>query len=120
MIQAQESQDNHKGPDAKEVNAEMIRVAGKVIGFEFKPSEAELMTYAVNINHANYETLRSYELGNAPVPAFHFDPRLTGHTGPTQLPLRERKMYKVKRPERLQELAFYPVFLLAELVRKRS
>lgn len=105
---------------ADAVNAEMIRVAGEVIGLEFTPSEAELMTYATNINYANYETVRTHELGNAPLPAFQFNPRLPGYAGPKAYPLRERRMYKIGRPERVEDLAFYPLFLLAELVRTQS
>ena len=67
---------------ASVVDAEMIQVAGRVIGLEFTASEAELMTYAVNLNYANYETMRKHELGNASLPAFHFDPRLPGYKGP--------------------------------------
>src|SRR5829696_7197519 len=78
---------------ASAVDAEMIRTAGDVIGLEFTASEAELMTYAVNLNYANYETIRTHELGNASIPAFHFDPRLPGYTGPKAHPLRERRMY---------------------------
>src|SRR6185436_4777981 len=105
---------------AAAVDAEMIKTAGRVIGIEFTPSEAELMTRAVNINYANFETLRSIEFGNAPIPAYHFNPRLASHRPPPQLPLRERPLYKLGRPQRLEELAFYPVYLLAELVRTRT
>src|SRR5215203_222096 len=103
MSQEQKPQQFPKQPEvATVVDAGMIKVAGEVIGLDFTPAEAELMTKVVNINYANYATLRQHELGNAPIPAFHFDPRLAGHSGPQDLPLHERKMLKVKRPDRLE------------------
>jgi Asp-tRNA(Asn)/Glu-tRNA(Gln) amidotransferase A subunit family amidase len=109
-----------KAPEvANVVDAAMIKIAGRVIGLEFTDSEAELMSYAVNLNYANFETIRKHELGNAPLPAFHFDPRLPGHKGPQALPLRERPKYKIVRPEQLEDVAFFPVYLLAEMVRTR-
>ena len=110
-----------EGPEvALAVNAEMIQTAGRVIGLEFTASEAALMSYAVNLNYANYARIREYEFGNAPLPAFHFDPRLPGQCPPPTLPLRAVEPVEVTRPERLEELAFYPVFALAELVRSRQ
>jgi Asp-tRNA(Asn)/Glu-tRNA(Gln) amidotransferase A subunit family amidase len=121
MSQEESPQDADQQPEvADAVDAEMIQIAGQVIGLEFTASEAELMTYAVNLNYANYETIRQHELGNAPLPAFHFDPRLPGYVGPRALPMCERARPEVKRPERLEELAFYPVVALAELVRTRQ
>jgi Asp-tRNA(Asn)/Glu-tRNA(Gln) amidotransferase A subunit family amidase len=118
MSQESAPQDTSKRPEvADAVDAEMIKTAGRVIGLDFTASEVELMTYAVNLNYANYETIRTHDLGNAQAPAFHFDPRPPGHLGPCALPLRERAQYKVARPERLEDLAFYPVYLLAEMVR---
>jgi Asp-tRNA(Asn)/Glu-tRNA(Gln) amidotransferase A subunit family amidase len=114
-------QDSAQDPEvADAVDAQMIQVAGKVIGLDFTAAEAELMTYAVNLNFANFETIRQHPLGNAPIPAFHFDPRPPGFKGPHALPKRELRRYKVARPERLEELAFYPVYLLAELIRTRT
>lgn len=114
----QSSTDNPE--PSTEVDVEMIQTAGRVIGLEFTHAEAELMQYAVNINHANYATLREKELGNAPLPAFRFDPRLPG-----QRPLAPRRAHPpvyspVARPERLEDAAFYPVWALAELVRTRQ
>jgi Asp-tRNA(Asn)/Glu-tRNA(Gln) amidotransferase A subunit family amidase len=121
MSQEEAPKDSSKQPEvASAVDAEMIQVAGRVIGLEFTASEAELMSYAVNLNFANYETVRQHKLGNAPLPAFHFDPRLPGRMGPRALPMRERKAIHVTRPDPLEELAFYPVFALAELIRTRQ
>lgn len=105
---------------ADAVDAEMIQVAGRVIGLDFTAAEAELMTYAVNLNYANFETIRQHELGNASLPAFHFDPRLPTYSSPRALPMREHQPVAATRPERLEELAFYPLFALADLVRTRQ
>ena len=121
MSQEQAPQDASKQPEvANAVDAEMIQVAGRVIGLDFTASEAELMTYAVNLNYANYETIRQFELGNAPTPAFHFDPRLPGTKAPHAFPLVARKPLGYRRPECIEALAFYPVAALAELVRTRQ
>src|SRR5690606_8248784 len=108
-------------PDvANAVDAEMIQIAGRVIGLEFTASEAELMTYAVNLNYANFEAIRQYDLGNAALPAFHFNPRLPSYHGPRALPMAGREAIQVTRPQCLEELAFYPVSSLGELVRTRQ
>lgn len=126
MSQAQDPTDAVKEAKVEEpevalaVDAAMIQTAGRVIGLEFTASEAELMSYAVNLNYANYVTLRKHELGNASIPAFHFDPRVHGLSGPTDAPLREPQALGITRPERLEQLAFYPVYALAELIRTRQ
>ena len=121
---SQSSQEHPSSKDDPEVSTAvdvaMIQTAGRVVGLEFTHAEAELMQYAVNINHANYARLRDYELGNAPLPAFRFDPRLPG-----RLPLAPARAHPpsfptVTRPEPLEEAAFFPVWALAELVRTRQ
>jgi Asp-tRNA(Asn)/Glu-tRNA(Gln) amidotransferase A subunit family amidase len=74
----------------------------------------------VKLNYANFETIREHELGNASLPAFHFNPRLPSYIGPRALPMRKMQPVAVTRPECLEEVAFYPVVALAELVRTRQ
>jgi Asp-tRNA(Asn)/Glu-tRNA(Gln) amidotransferase A subunit family amidase len=102
------------------VDVEMIQTAGRVVGLEFTHAEAELMQYAVNINHANYARLREHELDNGALPAFRFDPRLPGQAAPAPGAVRAPLYPPVTRPDNLAEAAFYPVWALAELVRTRQ
>ncbi|MBI4503003.1 MAG: amidase, partial [Gemmatimonadetes bacterium] len=95
--------------------------AEKVAGLQFSDAEREEMVRGLDQNLASWEQLRTVEINNAVSPALRFDPVLPG----VQLPTERKKMRlsnppKVQRPANLEELAFWPVRHLAELVRSRK
>ncbi len=107
-----------------------IKSVEKIIDLPFTSKERKLMLEDVR-NHANiYRRLRRVSLPNNIPPAFYFNPQLTGEN---RVSRETKNIYQpatafspsfaavvnsnFKRPENLEEVAFYPVTALAELIR---
>ncbi len=110
-------QQQQQGP----VDRAMIAQAEQVAGLEFTDEERDEMARGLNQNLRAWEELRQVALDNAVVPAVQFDPVLPGVTFPT-----ERRAPRwsapgaVRRPVSLEDVAFWSVGRLAELVRTRQ
>ena len=103
------------------VTAEMIAHAEKIAGLEFTPEERAEMVQGLDQNLRAWEALHEVELANAVPPAVQFDPVLPGMTVPTGASvMRRAAVAAVRRPARLEDVAFWPVTRLAELVRTRQ
>jgi Asp-tRNA(Asn)/Glu-tRNA(Gln) amidotransferase A subunit family amidase len=103
------------------VTKEMVAQAEKIAGLEFTDEERESIANALSRNVRNYERLREVPLPNSIVPAVQFDPVLPGMTVPTgQRPMRYTRESATRRPDNLEQLAFWPVTRLAELVRTQQ
>ncbi|MFQ5651975.1 MAG: amidase [bacterium] len=99
----------------------MVAEAEKVAGLEFTDEERELMLEDLQEYLENYEEIRKIHLDNSVVPALRFDPRLPGMpVERTQRPQRFSKVEAVKAPSQLEQVAFWPVMRLAELLRTRQ
>lgn len=102
------------------ITKEMIKDAEALAGLEFTDAEREAMVRGVNANARNYGQLRAVDLPNSVPPAVQFDPVLPGVELPTERRTpRFTKVSGVRRPANLEELAFWPVLHLAELLRTR-
>lgn len=101
------------------VTTEMIAAAEQVAGLEFTEAQREEMAEGVGRRLEVYEELREVALPNSVLPAARFDPVLPGMTLPAaeQRPMRMSAAPAVTRPENIEEVAFWPVRSLAELVR---
>jgi hypothetical protein len=103
------------------VTAEMISACEGVAGLAFTDAERELMLEGVNDALEGYERLREVEIPNSVSPAVRFEPVLPGrHFPPDSRLFRYSRPRGLKRPEYLEEVAFWPVTRLAELVRTRK
>ena len=103
------------------ITKEMIKDAEALAGLEFTDAEREAMVRGVNANARNYAQLRTVDIPNSVPPAVQFDPVLPGVKLPTERRTpRFTKVSGVRRPANLEELAFWPVLHLAELVRTRK
>ena len=103
------------------ITKEMIKDAEALAGLEFTDAEREAMVRGVNANARNYAQLRAVDIPNSVPPAVQFDPVLPG----VKLPIERKtprftKVSGVRRPANLEEVAFWPVLHLAELVRTRK
>ena len=109
---------------AQEVTKEMIAQAEKIAGLEFSDEQREAMVQGLNRNAEAYAQLRTVELSNAVAPAIRFDVTVPGRPAPASRPKAARRARRtgpaVKRPANLEEVAFWPVTRLAELVRTRQ
>ncbi|MCH7490705.1 MAG: amidase [Gemmatimonadetes bacterium] len=102
------------------VTKEMLAGAEAVTGLEFTDEEREQMLRRVNRNLGSYKALREHPIPNAVHPALLFDPLLPGTVLPTERKeFRHTRPVGVARPSNLEELAFEPVTVLSELVRRR-
>lgn len=103
------------------VTKEMIAQAEQIAGLTFTDEQREEMVRGLNRTAAGYEQLREYPLPNSVAPALHFDPQPPGVPLPTgRSALRKSAAERVERPRDLEEVAFWPVTRLSELVRTRQ
>lgn len=103
------------------VTREVLADAEKVAGLEFTDEERDMMLQGLNQNLEAYKQLRATEIPNAVHPAVLFDPVLPGRALPTETrPFRMSREPGVVRPPRLEEVAFWPVTRLSELIRSRQ
>ncbi|HEX2168475.1 MAG TPA: amidase [Longimicrobiales bacterium] len=103
------------------ITKEMVAQAEKIAGLEFTEEEREEIAEDLSRNVRNYERLREVPLPNAVAPAVQFDPVLPGMELPTERrPMRYTREADVRRPSDLEQVAFWPVTKLAELVRTQQ
>ena len=103
------------------ITAGTISAAAKVSGLEFTEDEIGLMVDDLNDMLDEYERLREVSIPNSVVPAIHFEPALPWNSYPMESTVfRYTRPQGVERPSDLEELAFWPVTHLAELIRARK
>ena len=106
---------------ANELTASMINDAARVAGVEFTDDELELMVDDLNRQLSAYEELRAVEIPNSVAPAVRFDPVLPWKSYPSESTVfRYTRRRGIERPTRLEDVSFWPVTDLAELVRTRQ
>ena len=102
------------------IDKAILQQAEKIAGLEFTDSERELMIDGLNGLLENYEKIRRVPLDNSIVPAIQFSPILPGMEFQ-----QERKPFKMSEiplpelPSDIQELAFWPVTHLSQLIKNR-
>ncbi|MCH7619195.1 MAG: amidase [Candidatus Marinimicrobia bacterium] len=107
--------------DEGRVSSSMIDDAASVIGLEFTRSEKDSMVEDLNDLLDSYESLRALNLPNSLPPAIGFNPVLPGMVSGTESGnFRYNRPDNVKRPQNLEEVAFWTVAELAELIRTRQ
>jgi len=111
-------QQQQEGP----ITVETLVDAEAMIGLEFTDEERELMVSGLNSNLRRYQALREVAITNDVVPAIRFDPMLPGHSLPQPISSVSRRTRPgtVTRPTRLEDVAFWPLVDLAELIRSRQ
>jgi Asp-tRNA(Asn)/Glu-tRNA(Gln) amidotransferase A subunit family amidase len=103
------------------VSVEMMRGAAELAGLDFTDADYEKMAEGLNRNLERYEEIRQTPLDNSVPLALHFNPLVPGMVLDRRAkPFRPSRPNEVRRPADLEELAFWPVLHLAELVRTRK
>ncbi len=109
------------GTAVQKITKESIAGAEKVMGLEFTESERDSMLQDLVENLRSYEALRSVAIPNSIPPALDFNPIPAGFVLEKETrPFVASKAGKLERPAKIEELAFWPVRDLAELVRARK
>ena len=103
------------------ITSEIISEASEIMGLEFTRSEIDSMRGDLNDLLGNYETLRKINLENSVSPAFSFSAILPGmEFEEKRSSFRYKRPTSVQRPQNLEDVAFWTVTQLAELIRTRQ
>ena len=103
------------------ISVAMIAEAMKLSGIELTDAELKAMVDSANQNLKRYQELRTIHIPNDVSPPFHFSPIVPGMTvNKKAQPFTLSTPPAVKRPANLEDVAFWPVRHLAELVRTRQ
>lgn len=107
--------------EADTLTAGDVAAGARVAGLAFTPAEIDSMLEELGYNLESYLKLRDVPLENAVPPAFVFDPVPVGFAPPpVEEGLRLGPAERTGFPERFDELAFYSVRELGELLRTRK
>src|SRR5215208_3416776 len=103
------------------ITASMVADAMKLSGLEFTDAELKAMVDSANRNLTQYAEMRAIHIPNDVSPPFHFSPIVPGmDVARARQPFRLSAAPAVKRPANLEDVAFWPVRHLAELLRTRQ
>ncbi|MFN7117001.1 MAG: amidase [Saprospiraceae bacterium] len=106
---------------ADALTAEDVQHAAKVAALDFTQAEIDSALAEINDFRNSYIANRKTELPNSLAPALMFNPLLPGiKIEPTQKPVQFSAAGKVTLPKNREELAFYTVRQLAELIRTKQ
>jgi len=103
------------------VTKEQVESAEKIIGLNFTEPEIDSMIDALNEQLGNYRSLRNIQLSNSVMPAVLFNPIPVGFKLDEKQNTLEFSDYSnAKMPEDKNDLAFYSIGELAELIRTKQ
>ena len=106
---------------ADRITLAMVTEAMKLSGIDASEADRQAMVQSANQNLARYEELRKIHIPNDVSPPFHFSSLVPGiQVNKTKLPFRLSAPPSVKRPANLEDVAFWPVRHLAELIRTKQ
>ena len=105
---------------AQEVTVEMLQGALAMSGLDFSEEDQQEMLEGVNSSLNRYVEMREIHIPNDVSPPYHFSAIVPGVTvNKTSEPFRP-STHSVRRPSNVEELAFWPVTELSQLVRARQ
>ncbi len=103
------------------VTKEMLPNAEALAGLAFSDAERELMLEGLNENLESYEEIRALSIPNEVYPALQFDPIPAGHEPEIpRRPRRRTRRTRVTRPTNLEDVAFWSITDLSELIQTRQ
>ena len=110
----------HRWADAP-LTVSAVRQAEQLMGLEFSDAEADSMLTELTDNRKSYEAMRKVDLKNDVAPALLFDPLPPGFQFEKgQKPLKLAPLGAVNLPANRDELAFFSVRQLGELLRTKQ
>ena len=103
------------------ITSEMIEAAAQLAGLRISASDREEMVAGVNANLASYEALREIHIDQNVPPPLYFNPAVPGQTFSNERkPFVRSARSRVTRPENLEDIAFWPVTDLSQLIESRQ
>lgn len=110
-----------KKSDRVPITAGMVQEASKLFNIEFTAAQADSMLNNLNQWNIYYERLRQLKIPNSVVPALNFNPVPVGFVQPDKTnAFVLSKAPKVQLPADKNDLAFYTIRQLAELIRTKQ
>jgi len=107
--------------DTSPITADVVKEAQKIIGQDFNQAQTDSMLTALNGYQKTYQELHKLNLPNSTVPALNFNPVPIGFTDPDKVSgFKLSKIEAVKMPANKDDLAFYTVRQLGELIRTKQ
>jgi Asp-tRNA(Asn)/Glu-tRNA(Gln) amidotransferase A subunit family amidase len=112
-----------KVAEGAEITTQTIACAEEIAGITLAPEQRELILEDLRQQRRSIEALHAVELPNEVAPAIRFDPLPSPAAAPAP-PRRRERMVRSRvalreRPDSLEELAFFSVHELSELLRRR-
>jgi Asp-tRNA(Asn)/Glu-tRNA(Gln) amidotransferase A subunit family amidase len=106
---------------ASQLTLAMVTDALKLSGIELSEEDRKQMVESANRNLSTLDELRKVTIPLDVSPPYHFSPIVPGiQVNKTRMPFRMSPAPAVKRPANLEDVAFWPVRHLAELIRSRQ
>jgi Asp-tRNA(Asn)/Glu-tRNA(Gln) amidotransferase A subunit family amidase len=103
------------------VTLEMVTSALKLAGIESTETERQAMVNGANTSLTRYEAVRQTDIPNDVSPPFHFSALVPGiEVDKARRPFRMSAVPALRRPANLEDVAFWPVRHLGELIRTRK
>ena len=103
------------------ITLEMVKAASQVAGLDFNQEELEMMVEGVRESLETIEEIRETHLDNSVPPPFYFNPVVPGTAADrSEGSLVLSDIPAETRPSRLEEVAFWPVTRLAQLIESRQ
>ncbi|MBK7632007.1 MAG: amidase [Ignavibacteriales bacterium] len=107
--------------NAQGVSKENIENAEKIIDLHFTDAERDSMLSSLEEQKGNYKRIRDVELDNSVMPSLLFNPIPVGFIFPQeQNPIKFSDYSNIKMPFNKDELAFYTIGQLAELIKTKQ
>lgn len=106
---------------AHRITTKDIEAAERIIGLHFSQKERKLMLKNLRENLQHYEQMREVKVENHIPPAILFSPVLPGMSLKKEsFPFFSSTEQDIQRPENSEDLAFYPVTALSQLIQSRK
>jgi Asp-tRNA(Asn)/Glu-tRNA(Gln) amidotransferase A subunit family amidase len=106
---------------AAQVTLEMVTDALKLSGIDLSEEDRKQLVESANRNLTAVEEMRKVHIPLDVSPPYHFSAIVPGiQVNKTRMPFRMSAAPAVKRPAHLEDVAFWPVRHLAELIRTRQ
>lgn len=106
--------------DKGEITIDVIEAAEKIAGIELTSEERKKIVKRLNSNLETYRGLRKKEIGNSMNSALVFNPIPPGMTFSAEKKPFKHSVAEVKKPARIDDVAFFSVLQLAQLIKTRQ
>ena len=103
------------------VSTRSVGIASKIFDLDFTAKERKMMARSVKRNQSRFDDLRELTLDNSVPPAITFSPILPGMIfDKKKSSFRLSKQPNIRAPKNIEDVAFYPVTQLAQLLKSRQ